>query len=169
MGSFQVYLGVFHQLEKVSLYTTSRYIGSAGIASGGNLIDLVEVNDTVFGPVNITICLVNHLPDQVFNVTTHVTRFTELGGISLNKRNTDPFGNQLDNICFPNTGRSNQQHVTLDVSQYFFIFRDLMFNIHPVKVCTHLGCYHFNGLFLANNILVQVTFKLLRFYIKIEL
>ena len=57
----------------------------------------------------------HQLAHQIFHVTTDVTGLAELRCVGFYKRDFNQIGDVFDQICFPDAGRSDQNHILFDV------------------------------------------------------
>src|SRR5690606_1722113 len=75
--------GAFDQLEQGLLHTLARYVaGDRGIVRlAGNLVDLVDVDDTHLGLLDIVVALLQQLLDDVLDILADIARLGESGGI----------------------------------------------------------------------------------------
>ena len=71
--------------------------------AAGNLVDLIDVDDAKLGLFNIPVSLPHQIAYQILHVAAHVAGFAELGGIALDKRDADLFGDQAHHIGLTDT------------------------------------------------------------------
>ena len=67
---------------------------------------------------NIVFGFANQITHQIFDVATNVAGFTEFGGITFDKRDTDFIGNQLYDIGFANAGGADHEHIVLNAADH---------------------------------------------------
>ena len=58
----------------------------------GDLIDLVDVDDSVFGTLDVEVRGLDELEQDVLDVFTDVACFGQRGGVGDCERNVEPFG-----------------------------------------------------------------------------
>ena len=57
----------------------------------GDLIDLIDIDDTPLGRLYVKICRLQQPYQHVFHIVAHVTRLGQSGGVSDSKRNVQSF------------------------------------------------------------------------------
>ena len=82
----------FQNLQQRLLHTLTRNIAcNRGVLSlAGNLVDFIDIDNALFSPGNIKISSLEKLQQNVFNVFTDITCFSETGRIGDRERNVQP-------------------------------------------------------------------------------
>ncbi len=105
----------FHQLQQRRLHAAAAHVSPNQISSRRDLIDLVDINNAELREVYVAIGFVYQLAHQIFHVTTDVTGLAKLGRVRFHERHFDQIRDMLDQISFPDAGRSDQDHVLFGV------------------------------------------------------
>ena len=107
------------------------------------------------------------IPDEILYITPDITGLTKLGRIPFHKGNTDPVGDQFDQIGLSNTGGSDHDDIVLD-SPHLFLGLPLrgFLKFDPVEMGAHLGGQNLFGLLLFDDKLIQVSLQLFRFQVE---
>ena len=66
VGRLQIDLGLFHELQEVPLDAGARHVGPVHVSGRGDLVNFVQVDDTVLGLLHVAVRLVDQVPHQVF-------------------------------------------------------------------------------------------------------
>ena len=121
---------------------------------------------------DILVCLPNQISDQIFDIPAHITGLAKFGSIALNKRHTDFIGNQLDDVGFAHTGRSDHQDIVFYIADHCG-FSDIILcflcALDAIEVRANFGGQDRFGAVLFDNKLIQVGDKFFRLEIKIDL
>ena len=87
------HLRLLHELEQRGLHPAPAHVPAAGdVAGGGDLVDLVDVDDAVLGELDVAIRAGDEVAHQVLHVAADVAGFAELGGVGLDEGDADQFG-----------------------------------------------------------------------------
>jgi len=144
-------------------------IGADEISCGGDLVDLVDVNDPILRQLDIVVGLAQEVPHQILHIAADVTGFAEFGGIALDERHSELGGDKLDDIGLADTGRS--------IMRTLFLIPPAISSkaacsscgaADAVEVGTDLCGENRLGLVLLHDILVQVGDQVLRFEIEVD-
>ncbi len=109
------HLGLLHKFEQGRLNAPTADVATIRAAGCGDLIDFVDVNDTVLGERDVAVRLGDQLAHQVFDVAADVTRFAELRRVRLHERHPDQLGDVLDEVGFSDAGRADENDVLFGV------------------------------------------------------
>src|SRR5271165_822136 len=101
-------LRLLHQLQKRGLDAPPAHITARNIQTCSNLIDLVDVDDSVLSGFDISIRFLDESAHKVLHIAAHIAGFTEFRCVRFNERNADQIGNVFDEICFSHAGRAQQ-------------------------------------------------------------
>ncbi len=80
-----------------------------------DLVDLIDVNDSVLGQFYVAISLLDQIADQVVDIAANISRFREFGGVGLNERNANQFGDIAHQIGLPDSGGPQENDILLGV------------------------------------------------------
>jgi len=75
------------------------------LAGGGDLIDLVDVDDSVLREVWIVVRCLVEITDQILDVIADIAGFRKFGRVGFDKRNTNQFRDRPHQVGFADTGR----------------------------------------------------------------
>ena len=107
--------GAFKNLEQRLLYTFTGNVTSDGGVLGlaGNLVDFIDVDDSLFGALDIVIGGLNQFEKNVFDVFTDIAGFRQRGRVGNSKRNIEATGESLCEVRLAATGRADEKNVGL--------------------------------------------------------
>jgi hypothetical protein len=72
----------------------------------GDLVDFIDVNDSVLREFDVAIGLVDEVAHEILDVAAHVTGLAELRRVRLDERHADQIRDVFDEIRFPDTSRA---------------------------------------------------------------
>ena len=103
----------FKDLQECLLYTFTGYISGDGCVLGFtcDLVDLIDVDDTVLRTFDIIICCLNDLQKNVLNIFANITCFGKCGCICDCERHIQKSGKCLRKQCLTGSCRSKHQNV----------------------------------------------------------
>ena len=78
-----------------------------------DLVDLVDVDDSPFGPLNVVIRILEQLEDDVLHVLADIPGFGEGGGVHNGERNVQDARHGLRQQGLAGTGRPDEQDIAL--------------------------------------------------------
>ena len=141
------------QLEQRLLNAFTGYIAGDGRVVGltRNFVDLVDVDDTHLGLLDIVIALLQQLLNDVLDVLTHVTGFGQGGGVSNSKGHIQQASQGFGQQRLTGTGRADQQDVAL--AQLDFVFALAL--IETLVVVVNRYGQHLLGALLTNHVLIK--------------
>ena len=84
----------------------------------GDLVDLVDIDDAVLGPFYVAVGLAHQFAHQILHVAADIARLAELGGVRLDERHPEPVGDQLDDKCLADAGRTDHEDIVLDIAYH---------------------------------------------------
>ena len=128
-----------------------------------DLVDLININDTMLCFLDIIICCLNNLQQNILHVLADISRFRQCCRICDRKRYIQKLRQCLCEQCFTGTGRTKHQDITF-LQFYIQIFSckdSLVMIVNSNRKC-------FFGLILSDHIIIQECLNLLRFQ-KIDL
>ena len=87
----------FHDLQQRLLHALAGHIARDGriVGLAGNFIDLVDIDDAALRPLDIVICGLQQLEDDIFHVLAHVTRFGQRGRVGHGEGHVEDAGKRL--------------------------------------------------------------------------
>ena len=105
----------FKNFEQRLLHTFTRNIAGDRwvLTFSRDFIDLIYVDDPRLGLLDIKICRLKKLQQNVFDVFTHVTGFGQRGRIGNRKRNIQQPSQCLRHMCLATTSWPQQHDVAL--------------------------------------------------------
>ena len=152
--------GSFQDLQKCLLYALTGHISGNGSVLGFScdLVDLINIDDSVLRTFNIVICCLNDLQKNILNILANIACLCESSGICDGKRNIQKSRQCLCKKCLTGTCRTKHQDITL-----------LQLNVQisgsknslVMIVTSHRKCLL--GIVLTNDIFIQDTVDLFRF------
>ena len=157
MGNFQINIGLLHGLEQCTLYAGTGYIGTDQIATGGDFVNFIDVDNAVLRKFNIVVRFSNQIPHKILDIAADITGFAEFGGIPFDKRHADFVGNQLNDIGFAHTGRTDHEHIVFDATDHGTNAMGAFLQaLDTIEMGADLGGQNGLGIILFDHILVQV-------------
>jgi hypothetical protein len=111
--------GFLHELEQGSLYAATAHVASDHLSRAGNLVDFVDVDDSILGKRSVAVGLVNKLANEIFDVTADIACFAELCGVGFNKGDAHQIRDVLDKISLTDARRSDKDDVLFSYSILF--------------------------------------------------
>ena len=146
------------QLEECLLHTFTGDISGNGNIFGflGDLIDLINIDNAHLGCLDIKICCLDQLEQDVLYIFTYITCLCQCRSICDGKRYAKDTGKCLCQQCLSATGRSQHEDIAL-----------LQFHINVLSGCDALVMIiHCDGkylfcLILTDDIIIQKGFKFL--------
>ena len=171
MGDLHINVGLFHGFQEGSLHSCSGDVRTDKILTGGNLVDLINIDNAILCQLYVIIRFVHQIADQVFHVTTNISCFAELGGITFDEGNPELIGNELHHVGLSHPCGANHDYVVFYPAHHggilgFFVPKLVLY---PVKVGTNLGSKYCLGLILLDDILVQVGFQFFGFHLELDI
>ena len=137
--------------------TGDRYI----FALFGDLVDLVDIDNADLGFFDIIICRLDKLEENVLNVLTHISRFSERSGIRDRKWHIDDLRESLRQISLSGTGGTQHQDVAL-LQLHSILIAVFLGSDYTLIMIVHRYGQDLFGLFLPDDILIQKPFDLCR-------
>src|SRR5208283_3984501 len=122
----------------------------------------------MLGEFDVLIGLDHQLPDEVFDVSPYIAGFAELRGVTLNEGYCKLLGNQLDQICFSDAGRTDQKDIVLYPPHHWFRSEpgELLEVSYPIVVGADFCGENGFWLVLPDYVLVQIRLHLFRFHVE---
>ena len=144
-------------LQQSLLNTFSGYIPGDGsiLALSGDLIHLINVNNTPLGTLHIKVSCLQQAKKNVLYIIAHITRFRKCGSIGNGKRNVQNLCQSLRKQSFAAAGRTNQQNIALLKLHIRVTAKE-----DTLIVIVYRYGQRYFGLFLANDIVVHEGFHL---------
>ncbi len=166
LGGARRDFGFLHQLEQVGLHAAAADVPARGVVGGGDLVDLVDVDDAVLGAGHVAVGQAQQVAHHVFDVAAHIAGLGELGGIGLDERHADQVGRAADQEGLPDAGGAEEDDVLLGVVRRFLAFQG---QAHMVVVVAEGDAEDLLGLVLLDDEAVEVILNLARFIFELEL
>jgi len=104
-----------HQFQEIGLDPAAADVPAHQTGRGGDLVDLVEVDDAVLGDGGVAVGAVDEFTDEILDVAADVAGLAELGGVGLDERHADEIGDGFDQVGLADAGRAEQDDVLFDV------------------------------------------------------
>ena len=145
------------KFQKSLLNSLSTYISLVGVLLLGDLVNLVDEDDSVFCFLHIIVSCRKKLGNNTLNIITDISCLCKGCRVCDGKRHLKKFCKHFYKICFTAASRSDHQHIGF-----------LDFNIVH-GICCHslimiIYCYrhYFLGIFLTDHIFIQCGLDLVR-------
>ena len=166
-------LSFLHQLQQRGLNTPTTDITPHGISSTAcQLINFIDVNDSIFSEIKVAISFLHQLSHQVIHITADVSGFRKFGGIRFDKWHSDHFGNVFHQIGFTHTCRADNNHVLFLVLNPIGDFAVLLFEsthvFGMIIMITNSNRKCLFGLILPDHKSIKMCLNVTRFVIKIK-
>src|SRR6516165_3906697 len=145
--------GAFHDFEQRLLYALARDVaGDRGVVGlAADLIDLVDVDDTALGALDIVVGGLQQLEDDVLDVLADIAGFGERGRIRHGEGHVEDTGERLRQQRFAGAGRADQQDVRL--RELDVVVLGLV--IETLVVIMNRDREHLLGVILTDDIVVE--------------
>ena len=136
------------------------------LPAGGDLVDLVNVDDAVLGARHVAVRQPHQVAHHVLDVAAHVAGLGELRGVGLDERHANQVRRAANQEGLAHARRPDEDDVLLGV-----IRRLLPFERQPdmVIVIAQRHAQHLLGLVLLDDKPVEVFLHLARFVVELEL
>src|SRR5690606_39401325 len=121
------------------------------VGLAGDLVDLVDVDNTPLGLFHLVIAFLKQLLDDVLDILTHVARFSQRGRISDGERHIQQPRQGFRQQGLARTGRTDDQDITL--AQFNIVLAFAL--VQTLVVVVYRNRQHLLGLLLANHVLVE--------------
>ena len=107
--------GSLHDLEKRLLYALAGYVPGDRyiLALFGDLVDLVNINNTELRPLHVIVGGLQKLKQDVLHILAHISGLRQRGGVGDGKGDVDDFGQRAGQIGFPRAGGPKHDDVAL--------------------------------------------------------
>ena len=159
-------VGFLHELEEVGLDAAARDVAGGVTDSAGDLIDFVDVNNSVLGALHITIGAPDQFANEIFNIAANVSGFGEFSGVAFNEGNADEVGDAPNQVGFTDTGRADENDVLFCVVGLVLAFHG---EATVVVMIAHGHGQDLLGVILFNDEAVEVIFDVAGFFIEAKL
>ena len=149
--------GAFQDLQQSLLHTfTAHVAGDGGIFTlAGDLVDLINIDDTDLSFLDVEVCGLNELEQDVLDVLAHIAGLRQGGSVCDGEGNAQHLGQRLGQQGLANTRGSQQQDVgLLQLNVCALAAQDAL-----IVVVDRDG-QHTLGLVLTDDILVQTFLDL---------
>ena len=112
---WHVYHCTLQQLEQALLHTLATHVTrDAGvIALTGNLIYLVDEDNTTLGCLHVIVCHLEQSRENTLHILTHITSLGKHRGIDDGEGHVEQFGNGTSQQGFSRSCRSHHNNITL--------------------------------------------------------
>ena len=144
------------KLQHSLLHCLTTDISLVGVLLLGNLVNLINENNTMLGTLHIIICRCQKFGNNALYIIANITGFCKRSGICNCKRHIQKFRQGFNQIGFTASGWSDHQHI-----------RFLNFNLihcicrHTFIVIVNRYRHYFLGFLLTDHILVKGFFDLM--------
>src|SRR5690554_1184408 len=138
--------------EQSLLYAFAGNIPGNGWVLGftGNLINLIDIDDTLFSLLHIVISRLNKFEQDILHIFAHIASFRQGSGVGNGKGHIQNAGQGLGQQSLAHTGGSQKQNIAF--MQFHFIAG---LNLNPLVMIVHRHRQGSFGAILANYILVK--------------
>ena len=149
----------FDDFQKCLLNTFSGNISCDGwiFWFSCDLINLINVNDSVFCTLDVSVCCLNHLKENIFNVLSYISGLCQCCSICDCKWNIQDFRKCLCQKCLTTSCWSKHQDITL-----LKFYSKILFCQNSLIMIVNCNRKNFLRLILSNHIFVQKSFHLFR-------
>ena len=90
------------------MYPPTGNITPAPGTFGSDLVDLIDIDDTVLSEFDITIRLFDKIAHEIVDVVANISGLRKFGGVCLDERHTDQLGHIAHQISLSHPGRSEE-------------------------------------------------------------
>ena len=152
--------GAFDQLEQGLLHALARHVTGDGRVVGlaRDLVDLVDVDDALLGPLDLVVAALQQLLDDVLDVFTDIAGFRQRGGIGHHERHVEHARQGLGQQRLARTRGADQQDVAL--GELDIILLGLFLVAKTLVVVVHRHRQDALGVILADDVVVQIALDL---------
>ena len=159
------HLGFLHELEQVGLHAAPADVAARHTSGGGDLVNLVNVDDAVLGAGDVAIGQAQQVAHHVFDVAAHVAGFGELGGIGFDEGHADQVGGAADEEGLADAGGADEDDVLLGViGRFLAVEREA----DMVIMVAEGDAQDFLGLVLLDDEPVEVVLNVARLVFELE-
>ena len=125
-----------------------------------DFINLVYVDDALFGSFDVKIGILKKAKDNILDVFADISRFRQCGGIDDSKGDVEELSERTGDECFAGACGAKEQNIGLIILK-LFIF--LLVVHHPLIVVIDGDGNYSLGSLLPDDILIEFRFNLFRF------
>ena len=147
------------------MHTSAGNIAATLGALGGNLVDLIHIDDPILGEFHIPVRLFDQIPNEVVHIMPNISGFGKFGGIGFDKRNPNQFGHIAHQVSLPHAGWAKKKDIGLEILRGFRL-GIIETAADMVVVITNRHRKHTLGLLLLDYETVEVVPNLLGFAVK---
>ena len=153
--------GTLDNFQQCLLYALTGYITGNGdvFTLLRDLIDLVDIYDTVLGTFHIVVRRLDQLQQNILYIFAYITGLSQCGGICDSKRYIDDLRQCLRQVSLTGTGRSYHDDITL--LQLHII--QILGSRYSLVMIVHRNGEDLFRLLLPDDIFIQEVLDLLRF------
>ena len=108
-------IGFLHELEQVDLHAAAGDIAAGEVLRGGDLVDLVDVDDAVLGQLDIAIGRLHEVAHEVLDIAADIAGLGKLRRVGLHERHADELGDAAHEVGFADAGGAEEDDVLLGV------------------------------------------------------
>ena len=152
-----LYISSLQKFQHSLLYSFSTYISLIGVFLLGDLIDLIDKDNTVFRLLHIVVCCCQKLGNNALNVIPNIACLSQRSRIRDRERHIQKLRQCLDKIGLATSCRSDHKHVG-------FLDSDIVHRIccNSLVVIVDRHRHNLLGMLLSDHVLIQCCFDLVR-------
>ena len=150
------------EFQKSLLYTLSTYVAGDRwvVALAGNLVNLVDEDDTTLGSLHIIVGYLEQTGEDTLHILTYITSLGKYRSIHDGERYIEQLGNGTCQQCLTGTGTTHHDDVALFYFHAFLILRLLQTLIVIIDSNGKMTL----GLFLSDDIFIEIFLDLHRLW-----
>ena len=137
-------------------------------AGAGELVDLVDINDAIFGEGDVAIGFRYEFTHEVIDIAADVAGFGELGGIGFNKRHSNEFRDVLDEVGFAHSGGTDDHDVLFLDFEGLRVVVLRFERLYVIVVITDRDRQGLLGIVLTNDEAIEVRFDVAGEVVELE-
>lgn len=165
----QRHFGFLHELQKGRLDTATTHVASDHLSRAGNLVDFIDVNDSILGQRRVSVGFMNQFANEVFHISADIARFAEFCRVGFNERDADQIRDMLDQVSLAYSGRADQDDVLLRVFDLVrFLGGERSGVLRVMVMVANRDAESLFGIVLLDDEAIQMPFDISRGELKLE-
>ena len=152
-----LHIGSLKKFKHSLLHSFPAYVSLVRIFLLGDLIDLIDKDNTMFRFLHIIVCCCKKFGNNTLNIIANITCFCQRSRIRDRERHIQKLSQCLDKICLAAACRSDHKHVG-------FLDIDVIHGVRRNPLVMVVDCHGHNllGMLLSDHIFIQRCLDLMR-------